>query len=56
MLPPTINFEVQDTECDIDCVSNKARNSSIKIALNNSCAFGGNNCGVVLRKFYDKKE
>ncbi|MFH1622888.1 MAG: beta-ketoacyl-[acyl-carrier-protein] synthase family protein, partial [Candidatus Omnitrophota bacterium] len=43
ILPPTINYETPDSECDIDCVPNKARKQKIDIALNNSCAFGGNN-------------
>jgi 3-oxoacyl-[acyl-carrier-protein] synthase II len=46
--PPTINFENFDDECDIDCVSNKARKNKIKVALNNSSAFGGNNASLVL--------
>lgn len=37
-------------DCDIDCVSNKARKQKIEIALNNSCAFGVNNACLVLRK------
>jgi len=50
VLPPTINFETPDLECDIDCVSNKARKQKVELALNNSCAFGGNNACVVLKK------
>ena len=47
MVPPTINYETADPECDIDCVPNKARKKSIRVALNNSLAFGGNNACVV---------
>lgn len=50
-IPPTINYETPDEECDIDCVPNKAREKEVKIALNNSFAFGGNNACLVLRKY-----
>ena len=50
-VPPTINYETPDPECDIDCVPNKARKQEVKIALNNSYAFGGNNACLVLKKF-----
>ncbi|MEW6003339.1 MAG: beta-ketoacyl-[acyl-carrier-protein] synthase family protein, partial [Nitrospirota bacterium] len=42
IIPPTINFEMPDPECDIDCVPNEARKHIVNIALNNSYAFGGN--------------
>jgi 3-oxoacyl-[acyl-carrier-protein] synthase II len=51
VLPPTINYETPDSDCDIDCVPNLARKEEIKIALNNSFAFGGNNCCLVFKKF-----
>ncbi|MBU1086518.1 MAG: beta-ketoacyl-[acyl-carrier-protein] synthase family protein [Candidatus Omnitrophica bacterium] len=47
IVPPTINFETPDPECDIDCVPNKARKKKITTVLNNGFAFGGNNCCVV---------
>ena len=50
VIPPTINFRTPDPECDIDCVPNKARKKKIRIALNNSFAFGGNNCCVIFGK------
>ncbi len=50
-LPPTMNFETPDPECDIDCVPNKARHHSTTIALNNSYAFGGNNACLVIKKY-----
>ena len=53
IIPPTINFETPDLECDIDCVPNQARSHSVTIALNNSYAFGGNNASVVLKKFIE---
>jgi 3-oxoacyl-[acyl-carrier-protein] synthase II len=51
MIPPTINYETLDSECDIDCVPNQSRKQSVTIALNNSYAFGGNNACLVLKKF-----
>lgn len=51
VVPPTINFETPDPECDIDCVPNQPRQHKVNIALNNSYAFGGNNASVVLKKF-----
>lgn len=50
IIPPTINFEAPDPQCDIDCVPNKARKHKMNIVLNNSQAFGGNNACVVLRR------
>ncbi len=47
-IPPTINYEEKDPECDIDCVPNISREYSVKIALNNSQAFGGNNCCLIV--------
>jgi len=50
-LPPTMNFETPDPECDIDCVPSKHRKQFVAVALNNSYAFGGNNACLVLNKF-----
>ncbi len=49
-IPPTINYETPDPECDIDCVPNVAKRKKVDIALNNSYAFGGNNACLVLKK------
>lgn len=46
--PPTINYENFDEECDIDCIANVARKCKVRVALNNSYAFGGNNICLVL--------
>jgi 3-oxoacyl-[acyl-carrier-protein] synthase II len=51
IIPPTINHDTQDPECDIDCVPNHARSHIVNIALNNSYAFGGNNACLVLKKY-----
>lgn len=48
VIPPTINYETPDSECDIDCVPNKSKNKKLDIVLNNSLAFGGNNACLVL--------
>ncbi len=48
-VPPTINLEELDKDCNIDCVPNNGRRHNVKIALNNSQAFGGSNVGVVLK-------
>jgi 3-oxoacyl-[acyl-carrier-protein] synthase II len=48
-MPPTINQEVPDPECDLDYVANKARPAKIRIALNNSFGFGGTNTTLAFR-------
>ncbi len=50
-IPPTINYETPDPECDIDCVPNKSRKDTVRVALNNSLAFGGNDACLVLGKY-----
>ena len=50
-IPPTINFETPDPECDVDCVPNRAQKETLKIILNNSFGFGGMNCSLVLSRF-----
>lgn len=47
-LPPTINFENDDPECDIDVVPNQARPSSVEVAISNTFGFGGHNACLVL--------
>lgn len=51
IIPPTINYQTPDPECDIDCTPNEAREHTVSVALNNSFAFGGNNASVVFSKF-----
>ncbi|MBU1998496.1 MAG: beta-ketoacyl-[acyl-carrier-protein] synthase family protein [Candidatus Omnitrophota bacterium] len=50
-IPPTINYETPDPQCDIDCVPNTKREKIINIAMNNAFAFGGNNSSLVIKKF-----
>jgi 3-oxoacyl-[acyl-carrier-protein] synthase II len=50
VVPPTINYEHPDPECDLDCVPNRAREMKVDWALNNSFGFGGTNATLLLRK------
>jgi 3-oxoacyl-[acyl-carrier-protein] synthase II len=50
-LPPTINYEVEDPECDLDYVPNEARDADVQYALNNSFGFGGHNACVVMKRY-----
>jgi len=50
MLPPTINLENQDPQCDLDYVANVFKKKDIKYALNNSFGFGGTNSSTLFKK------
>jgi 3-oxoacyl-[acyl-carrier-protein] synthase II len=51
VIPPTINVENQDPECDLDVVPNVARETKVDIALSNGFGFGGHNAAVLVRRF-----
>ena len=51
-LPPTINYEVEDPECDLDYIANKSRDASdLRVAISNSFGFGGHNAALVIRRY-----
>jgi len=54
MIPPTINYENQAEECDLDYVPNTARQATVKVAMTNSFGFGGTNATLILKKFTEQ--
>jgi 3-oxoacyl-[acyl-carrier-protein] synthase II len=53
IIPPTINYETLDPECDLDYVPNVARQTQVDVCLSNSFGLGGENCCLVLKRFSD---
>ena len=51
MIPPTINYENQAEECDLDYVPNVARRAPVNVAMTNSFGFGGTNATLILKKY-----
>lgn len=50
-VPPTINYQVPDEECDLDIVPNTGRNKELKYTMSNSLGFGGHNSTIVIKKY-----
>ncbi len=50
-LPPTINYEVPDEECDLDYIPNESREAKFEVALSNAFGFGGHNTSIAIRKY-----
>ena len=50
-IPPTINYEFPDPECDLDYVPNKGRKATVTTVLKNSFGFGGKNSSIIIRKY-----
>ena len=54
IIPPTINYENQAEECDLDYVPNVARQAPVNVAMTNSFGFGGTNATLILKKYIDQ--
>ena len=53
VIPPTINYDNPDPDCDLDYVPNTARKAAVKVCMSNSLGFGGHNATLVVKKFTD---
>ncbi|KHE67473.1 hypothetical protein LD39_17380 [Halobacillus sp. BBL2006] len=53
ILPPTINYETPDPDCDLDYVPNEARKQEVNAVMSNSLGFGGHNAALIFQKYTD---
>ncbi|MBI4277745.1 MAG: beta-ketoacyl-[acyl-carrier-protein] synthase II, partial [Armatimonadetes bacterium] len=53
IIPPTINYETPDPDCDLDYVPNQPRRARVETAMSNAFGFGGHNATLVIRRFHD---
>jgi 3-oxoacyl-(acyl-carrier-protein) synthase len=53
VIPPTINYEVPDPDCDLDYAPNAPRKRDVRVALSNSMGLGGHNSCLIFRRFED---
>ena len=51
IVPPTINYQVPDEECDLDIVPNEPRKTKVNTVMSNSLGFGGHNSSIIIKKF-----
>ncbi len=51
LVPPTINYQLKDEECDLDIVPNEIRSHKLNYVMSNSLGFGGHNASIILKKF-----
>jgi 3-oxoacyl-[acyl-carrier-protein] synthase II len=55
IMPPTINYEIPDPECDLDYIPNEPRQKQVDYVMSNSFGFGGHNATIILKKFEKAK-
>ena len=51
VIPPTVNYEAPDPDCDLDYVPNVARSATVDAVMSNSLGFGGHNASLVFRRY-----